>query len=454
MNRININTNVVLDVNPTYEQGVILYVMSKTPLIGLESAVDLEPYTPIRVNSLREFTNGRDGESALAESVKEPYSTQIKYLLEQGHNVILYVVDHENFTNETKTKHTYMTKQSNLGYDIVLMAPEVPSTSIEDLLTEEDDLEEDLPEDLEEDLPEETEENIEDDLEDLDEYSEFLDELDIELEGDNLAAFSRLKEDIKNIIKENHVELIVQDSDIRSATEVLDKLGIENYLSYKVSVTAPHELSVTSYSADLKDVHMSTILAGRRARYLRMNKPYLPVAGEVHGLVHEALEPKNGNELLQSLADVELLQSNGYITMRYKRGLGYLFSTQNTGFKSTDKRHPFIRANNVTQHLWLVRQINNYLESVLYAPNNQKTWDLVRLNISKIFDRLLGDGISAYRVLVGLGVTMNTADIEEGKLLVRLAYRPINVIETIEVNILVNSATGEITISDEEAPAL
>lgn len=403
MNRININTNVVLDVNPTYEQGVILYVMSKTPLIGLESAVELDPYTPIRVNSLREFTNGRDGESALAESVKEPYSTQIKYLLEQGHNVILYVVDHENFTNETKTKHTYMTKQSNLGYDIVLMAPEVPSTS---------------------------------------------------LEGDNLAAFSRLKEDIKNIIKENHVELIVQDSDIRSATEVLDKLGIENYLSYKVSVTAPHELSVTSYSADLKDVHMSTILAGRRARYLRMNKPYLPVAGEVHGLVHEALEPKNGNELLQSLADVELLQSNGYITMRYKRGLGYLFSTQNTGFKSTDKRHPFIRANNVTQHLWLVRQINNYLESVLYAPNNQKTWDLVRLNISKIFDRLLGDGISAYRVLVGLGVTMNTADIEEGKLLVRLAYRPINVIETIEVNILVNSATGEITISDEEAPVL
>lgn len=403
MNRININTNVVLDVNPTYEQGVILYVMSKTPLIGLESAVDLEPYTPIRVNSLREFTNGRDGESALAESVKEPYSTQIKYLLEQGHNVILYVVDHENFTNETKTKHTYMTKQSNLGYDIVLMAPEVPSTS---------------------------------------------------LEGDNLAAFSRLKEDIKNIIKENHVELIVQDSDIRSATEVLDKLEIEDYLSYKVSVTAPHELSVTSYSADLEGVHMSTILAGRRARYLRMNKPYLPVAGEVHGLVHEALEPKNGNELLQSLADVELLQSNGYVTMRYKRGLGYLFATQNTGFNSTDKRHPFIRANNVTQHLWLVRQINNYLESVLYAPNNQKTWDLVRLNISKIFDRLLGDGISAYRVLVGLGVTMNTADIEEGKLLVRLAYRPINVIETIEVNILVNSATGEITISDEEAPVL
>lgn len=403
MNRININTNIVLDVNPTYEQGVILYVMSKTPLIGLESAVDLEPYTPIRVNSLREFTNGRDGESALAESVKEPYSTQIKYLLEQGHNVILYVVDHENFTNETKTKHTYMTKQSNLGYDIVLMAPEVPSTS---------------------------------------------------LEGDNLAAFSRLKEDIKNIIKENHVELIVQDSDIRSAEEVLDELDIEDYLSYKVSVAAPYELNVTSYSADLESVHMSTILAGRRARYLRMNKPYLPVAGEVHGLVHEALEPKNGNELLQSLADVELLQSNGYVTMRYKRGLGYLFATQNTGFKSTDKRHPFIRANNVTQHLWLVRQINNYLESVLYAPNNQKTWDLVRLNISKIFDRLLGDGISAYRVLVGLGVTMNTADIEEGKLLVRLAYRPINVIETIEVNILVNSATGEITISDEEAPVL
>lgn len=403
MNRININTNVVLDVNPTYEQGVILYVMSKTPLIGLESAVDLEPYTPIRVNSLREFTNGRDGESALAESVKEPYSTQIKYLLEQGHNVILYVVDHENFTNETKTKHTYMTKQSNLGYDIVLMAPEVPSTS---------------------------------------------------LEGDNLAAFSRLKEDIKNIIKENHVELIVQDSDIRSAEEVLDELDIEDYLSYKVSVAAPYELSVTSYSADLEGIHMSTILAGRRARYLRMNKPYLPVAGEVHGLVHEALEPKNGNKLLQSLADVELLQSAGYVTMRYKRGLGYLFATQNTGFKSTDKRHPFIRANNVTQHLWLVRQINNYLESVLYAPNNQKTWDLVRLNISKIFDRLLGDGISAYRVLVGLGVTMNTADIEEGKLLVRLAYRPINVIETIEVNILVNSATGEITISDEEAPVL
>jgi hypothetical protein len=446
MNRININTNVVLDVNPTYEQGVILYVMSKTPLIGLESAVDLEPYTPIRVNSLREFTNGKDGESALAESVKEPYSTQIKYLLEQGHNVILYVVDHENFTNETKTKHTYMTKQSNLGYDIVLMAPEVPSTSleegIEDLLPEEDFEEEieELPEDFEEEI-EDIEEDIEDDLEDL---------------GDNLAAFSRLKEDIKNIIKENHVELIVQDSDIRSATEVLDKLGIENYLSYKVSVTAPHELSVTSYSADLKDVHMSTILAGRRARYLRMNKPYLPVAGEVHGLVHGALEPKNGNKLLQSLADVELLQSNGYITMRYKRGLGYLFATQNTGFKSTDKRHPFIRANNVTQHLWLVRQINNYLESVLYAPNNQKTWDLVRLNISKIFDRLLGDGISAYRVLVGLGVTMNTADIEKGKLLVRLAYRPINVIEAVEVNIniLVNSATGEITISDEAALVL
>ncbi len=400
MNRININTNVVLDVNPTYEQGVILYVMSKTPLIGLESVVDLEPYIPVRVNSLREFTNGRDGESALAESVKEPYTTQIKYLLEQGHNVILYVVDH---TDETEINHKYMTKQSNLGYDIVLMAPEVPS---------------------------------------------------VKLEGDNLAAFNGLKEEIKNIIKENHVELIVQDSDIRSAEEVLDELDIGDYLSYKVSVVAPYELKVTSYSADLEGVYMSTILAGRRARYLKMNKPYLPVAGEAHGLVHEALEPKNGTELLQSLADVELLQSKGYVTMRYKRGLGYLFSTQNTGFKSTDKRHPFIRANNVTQHLWLVRQINNYLESVLYAPNNQKTWDLVRLNISKIFDRLLGDGISAYRVLVGLGVTMNTADIEEGKLLVRLAYRPINVIETIEVNILVNSATGEITISDEEAPVL
>lgn len=49
--------------------------------------------------------------------------------------------------------------------------------NIEDLLSEEDELEEDFPEDLEEDLPEE---DIEDDLEDLDEYSEFLDELDIE----------------------------------------------------------------------------------------------------------------------------------------------------------------------------------------------------------------------------------------------------------------------------------
>jgi len=52
--------------------------------------------------------------------------------------------------------------------------------NIEDLLSEEEELEEDFPEDLEEDLPEDIEEDIEDDLEDLDEYSEFLDELDIE----------------------------------------------------------------------------------------------------------------------------------------------------------------------------------------------------------------------------------------------------------------------------------
>jgi hypothetical protein len=95
--------------------------------------------------------------------------------------------------------------------------------------------------------------------------------------------------------------------------------------------------------------------------------------------------------------------------------------------------HPFYRSHVITEALWIKRQLIRIAESMLFQPNNRKSWDTVSLRMKSLFGTILNsDGIENYQVYIGKDITMTESDIANGIMKAAVSYLPIRVIESVE----------------------
>lgn len=184
-----------LDDVPTDDKERSTFITNLTSELYLE-LYKLVPQDRINKDMLKEATEDdfdtEDLLEELPEDLEDDLEDDLEEDLEEEHeDEEILPEDEELITDllEDDTRPLTVGEARELFNDLLeelklIFAPVedfVVREGIEDLLPEEDFEEEieELPEDFEEEI-EDIEEDIEDDLEDLDEYSEFLDELDIE----------------------------------------------------------------------------------------------------------------------------------------------------------------------------------------------------------------------------------------------------------------------------------
>lgn len=191
----------------------------------------------------------------------------------------------------------------------------------------------------------------------------------------------------------------------------------------------------------------SATLIARKAQLLAAEKPYIPVAGEINGLITEY------TKLYRKLSTAEktALQAKGLNVVTTKVGLGILFTAQNTMYQKlvTDTdNNPLLRSHAVTQALWFKRKLKAIAERTMFSVNGQKTWDALSLSAGRLFKETKAkEGLISYRVLVGKGITMTQADVDAGIIKATFAYKPIKPVEAIEMNLVIEESAGTYDIA-------
>lgn len=201
--------------------------------------------------------------------------------------------------------------------------------------------------------------------------------------------------------------------------------------------------------ADGDSVHfygipLSAIVAARKSALLIANTPWIPVAGEVYGLVPEYVSLFK-NFLRSEKTDIQDKDINLVIT---KTGIGAVIVAQNTlarvSSSDADKINPLIRGHVVTQALWLKRRLRSITESIIFSPHIAKTYDAWQLKVNHIMDNMKSqDGVTSYATATGPKV-MTSSDILNNIFKGVVTYHPINVIESavITMNILESEDDG------------
>jgi len=178
----------------------------------------------------------------------------------------------------------------------------------------------------------------------------------------------------------------------------------------------------------------SAVAVAKKARLLLSGTPWLPIAGEVYGLVSEF------TALYRALSTAEktAFQAENFNVLFTKVGVGNLFVSQNTMVDTSVLSNPLRRSHVVTEALYIKRLLRREAERLLYAPNNIKTWNQFALKARSLFKKLLDlEGIEDFSVQVGRGVTMTNQDITDGKFKAVVTFLPIRVIEDITFNIVI-----------------
>lgn len=195
--------------------------------------------------------------------------------------------------------------------------------------------------------------------------------------------------------------------------------------------------SAYAAATDFVGIPASLAVLVRKAKLLLNGKPWLPVAGETYGKITEF------SSVYRSLStkEKEDFQSDNLNVLISRIGVGPLMVSQNTITDFETASYPLIRSHVVTQALWIKRQLKFIANSVLFLPNNQKTWDSVALRLKDILkNQLNNEGIEDYVVLVGRGITMTAEDIANGIMRVSISYTPIRAIESISFDVTIKES--------------
>lgn len=216
-------------------------------------------------------------------------------------------------------------------------------------------------------------------------------------------------------------------------------LGLSSKFALPTALDSTSETTLLEGEAfdpatDFIGIPSSLAVVARKAQILKEGRPWIPVAGEVNGIIPEF------SHLQRRLFtdEKEAFQEANINVLINRRGVGNLMVSQNTMADTTVATNPLIRSHVVTEALWFKRWIDRFANSVMSLPNNQKTWDLSKLKLGKVFESAKdGDGIEWYHIAVGEGITMTPEDISKGIMRVNIRYVPIRLVEDIEFNVII-----------------
>lgn len=245
------------------------------------------------------------------------------------------------------------------------------------------------------------------------------------------------------------------------ALAVVDKTNAELFLQVgeteteiaedfeKARVSFFYNFGKVNLGGDKADTIIPSALAVlvRKATMIRQGTPWVPIAGETAGVINEFVDLKYqvGNVMKTNL------QTKGINPTVLKPGVGALVTSQNTGLfassNEVDKKGPLARGHIVTLHLAIENQLKGLAEKYLYQLNNSLIWTNVELEATTILAPYKNAGaITSFRVAAGLNKTMTMEDVRAGKLIIDVAYTPVNAIEEIDIRITIIESEGDFTI--------
>lgn len=241
------------------------------------------------------------------------------------------------------------------------------------------------------------------------------------------------KKDIREKIKEFTVTYLNEN------LTPVEKANLANTFLGNVRLEDSLHLFFVNYFEEGNLLPSATVALIKAARLLREGKPYLSIAGQENLIWNEQ---STGEVAIQlSKKENDKLREIGLNVLETKRNIGTYFTSYNTAAQI----FPDKRANVISLKLYLREAFILFLDQFRQQPNIAKTWRIVENSLKVEMNKLLNVGaINAVGVDCGLGSTMTRQDILEGRLIARVVYRPVMLIDDIALNIIVT--TEEVNI--------
>lgn len=213
-------------------------------------------------------------------------------------------------------------------------------------------------------------------------------------------------------------------------------------------------------NGSLQDCDVLGTVVGLGDRSASNNGPWFSFAGMNRGVVVSANGPVVTNlggssyvSTLQMLADwyLNLFVVKDTRTQGKRTMLWHSFTSN--PINNSEKFLSIVRLN-----LYLKKSLLPILESYIEEPNTWDTWSLIYYEAKEILDDLVSRGAMSEYTWAGdqfatsyeeLTVN-NEADVRQGKYRIKLRYKDIVPMQEIEMNIIIDSASKDISVSTTE----
>lgn len=244
--------------------------------------------------------------------------------------------------------------------------------------------------------------------------------------------------------------------------------NVESWLTTNVPIIGSHKTTayfgggIKYYNerGSLQNCDVLGTVIGLGDRSASNNGPWFSFAGMNRGVVTSAQGPVIENlggsghiETLQKLADwyLNLFVVKDTRTQGKRTMLWHSFTSN--PINNSEKFLSIVRLN-----LYLKKNLLPILESYLEEPNIWDTWSLIYYEAKEILDDLVSRGAMSEYTWAGdqfatsyeeLTVN-NEADVRQGKYHIKLRYKDIVPMQEIEMNIIIDSASKDISVSTTE----
>ena len=246
--------------------------------------------------------------------------------------------------------------------------------------------------------------------------------------------------------RDNDVQVFVDLDPTKGSADLTTELdGVTLSSKLEVFVNSGLPQFVSNYVVDTSDfsgafvgIPASCAVVARKAALMAARKPWVPVAGGINGVIPEFIKLHKKIGTIEKIA----LQEENLNVLITKMGVGNLLVSQNTQHDYGDnERDPLVRSHVVTMALWLKRELSKMSYRLLAAPNMQKTWNQFSLSATSLLNYMLeSDGVENFSVAIGEGITMTKEDINNGIMRVVVNFLPIRVIESVNMNVIIQQA--------------
>lgn len=395
---VQVNINRELRTAHSENNGMILALLTAATHVGpnkvevIDNIKDLyEKFTVVNINDGSK-NYGEDGYvPATADNNAIYQLINLEYLIRQGHTVLAYAITDITATEEeliNEAYHAYQFANVIVPYTFLSNVNKTLLNKIAVLVT---NLETQLYLDLE---PNITPANI-------DTHKGYLDNVNINLAKVDLAMNGGQPNFEVN--REIHIPIVFNEN---------------NYFG----------------------ILASTVLAQRKAALVALDTPWIPVAGELNGVVPEL----RGLAKTFTRKDKIIIQDKDINLLTTKVGVGNLFVAQNTMMPYGEyKTDPLRRSHTVTQALWIKRRLQRIADKYLFSLNVVKTKDMFALDLFTLFNNLLKNNGLEEEAVIKVNIKNGT------ELHAQIEYVPVRAIEKIVLNVTIIDDIATVNVAPE-----